>query len=110
MRSSIYRVLQQGAATRRNRYLRAAHRTRDIIRRWPSLSVDEVRSFAQWDLNIETAWAISDANLKTAIAPLLRSRLEWQVRQVRYHHAEWKKWAARNRQWRAELAALDKTP
>lgn len=108
MKSSIYRGLQQGAATRRNRYLRAAHRTRDLIVRWPSLSVEQARHIAQWDLNVETTWAIRDEHLKTAIADILRTRFEWQVRQARYHHAEWKKWAARNRQWQAELAAIDK--
>ena len=104
----MYTGLCQGAATRRNRYLRAAHRVRDIIRRYPDgLPVDAARGLAQWELQIDGVFYVSDETCVAIVTEALQKRLAFCVAQARLHHREWKKWTARNREWRNEMAALD---
>lgn len=103
---SIYTGLQQGAATRRNRYLRAAHRAREALARYDR-TPNMARGLASWELQIDGAFAMSDASLVDLVADLLVKRLAFCVERVRYHHREWKQWAARNAEWRAEMAHID---
>jgi len=108
VRTTIYSGFQQGAAIRRNRYLRGAHRTRDAIERYPfGIPYSVAHDLLRREFKIEGAYMMSTGSAIDLCGQLLRDRLAWQVRQARRWHREWKKYAQRNRQWRAEIAALD---
>ena len=102
---SMYTGLCQGAATRRNRYLRAAHTVRAILR--SPMSAERARSQAQWDLRLEGAFLMSDAALIELVQRLYRDRLAWLLKQIRYWHADWKRWTFANREWRKEMKDID---
>lgn len=102
---SIYTGLQQGAAIRRNRHLRAAHAARDLIERYPfGLPYQLARVVLD---GVEGSFLMSPGAAVALAEQLLRDRLSYAIERARYHHRDWKVWSSRNRQWRAEMAALD---
>lgn len=103
---SIYTGLQQSAATRRNRALRAARRHRALLRR--GFDVTRARSYLQWDLRVEGAFLMSDASVVPFAREMARVAFKIAVDNARYWHRDWKQWAARNREWRQEMAGIDK--
>lgn len=106
MRTSIYRGLQQGAATRRNRALRAAARHRALLRR--GFTGEQGRSYLQWDLSVEGAFLMSAEAANALARELAAQNLTDAIKRARYWHRDWKHYARLNREWRAEMAAIER--
>jgi hypothetical protein len=102
---SIYTGLQQGAATKRNRHLRAARRYVDLLAAGVSLA--SARSLAEWEFHIEGSFLMSDDALLSLVLDLLRKGASFAVERARYWHREWRYYARLNSEWRAEMKAID---
>lgn len=103
---SIYTGMCQGAATRRNRAIRAAQRHRALARR--DFTPQQARSYLSWDLRIEGTFILSDDGAVSLARELAAKAFKEAVRRVRYWHREWKHYTRLNREWRSEMATIER--